>query len=93
MDATNLQKLAGHLRELGLRVATLEPEPRLHATNPLHGILAEEIVAVGTTYVTGFGYEIGEHGHEGQCATRIAHLLAVPRTSPARTPSVPEVRR
>ncbi|MFD9291781.1 hypothetical protein ACFWBV_26540 [Streptomyces sp. NPDC060030] len=76
MDATDLQKLAGHLREHGLQVVALESELRLHATNPLHGLLTEEIVAVEGSYVTSFGYEIGEEGHEGECARRVAHLLA-----------------
>ncbi|MFJ1698200.1 hypothetical protein ACIOHC_24295 [Streptomyces sp. NPDC088252] len=83
MDATDLQKLAGHLRSHGLQVATLEPELRLHASNPLHGMLTEEIVAIDGRYVTSFEYEIGEQGHERQCAARIAYLLAVPASSAA----------
>ncbi|MEU0135612.1 hypothetical protein ABZ172_16525 [Streptomyces sp. NPDC006296] len=76
MNATDLQKLAGHLREHGLQVVALEPELRLHAMNPLHGLLSEEIVAVERRYVTSFGFEIGEEGLEEECARRVAHLLA-----------------
>ncbi|MFB7212686.1 hypothetical protein [Streptomyces sp. NPDC056255] len=75
MDATDLHKLAGHLRDHGLQVVALDPEMRLHATNPLHGPLTEEIVAVNGRYVTSFKYEIGEQGHEKDCADRIAQLL------------------
>lgn len=82
MDANDLQKLADHLQKHGLQVAVNAPELRLHVSNPLHGMLTEEIVATGDRYVTGFGYEIGEHRHEDSCAERIAHILAV-QTSPA----------
>ncbi|MGW1433382.1 hypothetical protein ACWD6K_32780 [Streptomyces sp. NPDC002431] len=80
MDVTDLTSLAGHLREYGLQVVALEPEMRLHATNPLHGFLTEEIVAAGGHYVTSFAYEIGEQGHEKECAQRIARLLAAAGT-------------
>lgn len=51
MNVTDLQRLAGHLRNHGLRVVALEPEPRLHVTNPLNGLLPQKIVAEGV--VTG----------------------------------------
>lgn len=89
MDANDLQKLAGHLQKHGLQVAMNNTELRLHVSNPLHGMLNEEIVAVGDRYVTGFGYEIGEHRHEGSCADRIAHLLAVQSTPNAAGGSAP----
>ncbi|MES9587834.1 MULTISPECIES: hypothetical protein [unclassified Streptomyces] len=76
MDVTDLHSLAGHLRKYGLQVVALESEMRLHATNPLHELLAEEIVAANGHYVTSFAYEIGEQGHETECAHRIAQLLA-----------------
>ncbi|MFH9134734.1 hypothetical protein [Streptomyces sp. NPDC017524] len=77
MNATDLQRLAGHLRNHGLRVVAVEPELRLHATHPQHGLLTEEIVAGGGRYVTSLFYEIGERGREKVCADRIARLLAV----------------
>ncbi|GAA2440443.1 hypothetical protein GCM10010433_46750 [Streptomyces pulveraceus] len=80
MDITDLNSLAGHLREYGLQVVALEPEMRLHATNPLHDLLTEEIVAADGHYVTSFAYEIGEQGHEKECAQRIAQLLAAAGT-------------
>ncbi|MFI7239589.1 hypothetical protein [Streptomyces cyaneofuscatus] len=83
MNVTDLQRLAGHLRNHGLQVVALEPELRLHATNPLHSLLTEEIVAEGGRYVTSFSYEIGERGREKACADRIAHLLAVRRPTTA----------
>ncbi|MFH9265984.1 hypothetical protein ACH4KN_17260 [Streptomyces sp. NPDC017546] len=83
MKATDLQRLAGHLRDHGLRVVALEPELRLHATNPLHSLLTEEIVAEEGRYVTSFFHEIGERGHEKACADRIARLLAVSKPATA----------
>ncbi|WP_406117514.1 hypothetical protein [Streptomyces anulatus] len=79
MNSTDLQRLAGHLRNHGLQVVALEPELRLHATHPLHSLLTEEIVAEEGRYVTSFLYEIGERGHEKACADRIARLLAASR--------------
>lgn len=78
MNATDLRRLAGHLRNHGLQVAALESELRLHVTSPLHGLLTEEIVAEGDRYVTSFLHQIGRRGREKECADRIAHLLAVP---------------
>ncbi|MFE2977945.1 hypothetical protein [Streptomyces sp. NPDC059258] len=77
MNATDLQRLAGHLRNHGLRVVALEPELRLHVTDPMHGFLTQEIVAEGGRYVTSFLSDIGERGREKKCADRVAHLLAV----------------
>lgn len=77
MNATHLRRLVGHLRNHGLRFVALEPELRLHATHPQHGLLTEEIFAGGGRYVTSFFYEIGERGRETACADRIARLLAV----------------
>ncbi|MBV7245140.1 hypothetical protein [Streptomyces sp. MW-W600-10] len=86
MNATDLQRLAGHLRNHGLRVVALEPELRLHVTSPLNGLLTQEIVAEGGRYVTGLFHEIGERGREKECAERIARLIAVsgPTTAGAR---------
>ncbi|MGW5928099.1 hypothetical protein ACWF2L_17885 [Streptomyces anulatus] len=75
MDATDLNTLAGHLRKHGLQVDTFHRELRLRATNPVHELLTEEITAAGGRYVTSFDYEIGEQGHESECARRIAYLL------------------
>ncbi|MEU4176929.1 hypothetical protein [Streptomyces sp. NPDC026589] len=72
MNATDLQRLVGHLRNHGLRVVALEAELRLHATHPQHGFLTEEIVAEGGRYVTSLFYGIGERGREEDCADRIA---------------------
>ncbi|MFI7285243.1 hypothetical protein ACIBRY_00995 [Streptomyces anulatus] len=83
MNATDLQRLVRHLRDHGLRVVALEPELRLHATNPQHGLLTEEIVAERGCYVTSFFYEIGERGREKACADRIARLLSVSRPATA----------
>ncbi|MER5257414.1 MULTISPECIES: hypothetical protein [unclassified Streptomyces] len=77
MDTEALLRLATHLEGRGLRVTVNEAERRLHVTNPLNDMLTEEIVATGDRYVTSFGYEIGEHGHERACAERLAQLLAV----------------
>ncbi|MEE1790847.1 hypothetical protein PUR28_08715 [Streptomyces sp. BE308] len=60
MDANDLQRPASCLRKQGLRVATLEPGPRIRSADPMRGMPTEEIVAVGATYVTGFAYVIGE---------------------------------
>ncbi|NDZ62357.1 hypothetical protein G3I47_34730 [Streptomyces anulatus] len=76
MNANDLQRLAGRLRNHGLQVVALEPELRLHATNPPHSLLTEEIVAAEGRYVTSFLYAIGERGHKKACADRIARLLA-----------------
>ncbi|MEE1799552.1 hypothetical protein PUR57_12860 [Streptomyces sp. JV176] len=60
-------------------------------TNPLHG--AEEIISHHGRYVTSYGYEVGERGHEEDCAKRIAHLLAVPvRSAPALVPGLEPTR-
>lgn len=75
---TDLQKLAGHLKDRGLRVDLTDSETTLQAANPLNALLTEQIATTGDRYVTGFGYEIGERGHEASCAERIAHMLAVP---------------
>ncbi|MEW2067880.1 hypothetical protein [Streptomyces sp. NPDC007346] len=83
MNAADLRRLAGHLRNHGLQVVALEPGLRLHATNPLHRLLTEEIVAEGGRYVTSFSYEIGERGREEECADRMAHLLAASRPTRA----------
>ncbi|MEU9195370.1 hypothetical protein [Streptomyces hundungensis] len=79
----DLRKLAGHLRDRGLTVELNDDETVLRAANPLHEALTEQIATNGVRYVTGFGYEIGERGHEAGCAERIAHMLGVPvRTGP-----------
>ncbi|MGW7096938.1 hypothetical protein [Streptomyces sp. NPDC054874] len=77
MNATDLLRLVGHLRNHALRVVALEPELRLHAAHSRRGLLTEEIVAEGGRYVTSFFYEIGERGREKACADRIVRLLAV----------------
>ncbi|MFI6683382.1 hypothetical protein [Streptomyces sp. NPDC050485] len=88
MDS-DLQKLAGHLRKRGLHVDVDDTEPHLQAASPLHEMLTEDIATDGDLYVTSFGYEIGERGHEASCAERIAHLLLLvpvqtgPRTEQA----------
>ncbi|MEV7871526.1 hypothetical protein AB0P17_36750 [Streptomyces sp. NPDC088124] len=58
-------------------------------TNPLHG--TDEIIAHPDRYVTSYGYEVGEPGHEKECATRIAQLLACPAPSAPR-PKLETVR-
>ncbi len=95
MNATDLRRLVGHLRNHGLRVVALEPELRLHATNLLHGLLAEEVVAEGGRYVTSFFYEIRQPRREKACADRIARLLAAsrPATAGALLTGVKEKRR
>ncbi|WP_328313054.1 hypothetical protein OG432_24245 [Streptomyces sp. NBC_00442] len=85
---TDLQKLAGHLQDRGLTVDLTDSETTLQAANPLHEMLTENIATEGDRYVTSFGYEIGERGHEAGCAERIAHLLLVPvQTGPRRRAS------
>ncbi|MFE7617487.1 hypothetical protein [Streptomyces sp. NPDC057496] len=86
MDVNGLQRLADHLREHGLQVVALEPEMRLHASNPLHGMLTEEIAVVDGWYVTSFGHKIGEQGREQRCAARIAHLLTAQPSTQVVTP-------
>ncbi|MEV5940661.1 hypothetical protein [Streptomyces sp. NPDC051994] len=84
---TDLQKLAGHLQSRGLHVA-LNDTGSLQAANPLSEHLTEQIAMDGSRYVTSFGYEIGERGHEASCAERIAHILAVPiQTGPRKKAS------
>ncbi|GGU15668.1 hypothetical protein [Streptomyces violascens] len=73
---TELRKLADHLRKRGLHV-DLDDTGSLRATNSVND-LAEHIAMNGNHYVTPFGYEIGERGHEASCAERIAHMLAAP---------------
>ena len=82
---TDLQKLAGHLRDRGLTVDLTDSETALQAANPLNALLAEQIATTDDRYVTSFGYEIGERGHEASCAERIAHMLAVPVQTGPRT--------
>ncbi|MFD0436987.1 hypothetical protein [Streptomyces chartreusis] len=79
MDTNDLQRLAEHLEERGLRVTVNAAEKRLTATNPLNSRLTEEIVATDDSYVTSFDYEIGERGSEGECAERVARVLAIGR--------------
>lgn len=83
MNATDLRKLAGRLSNHGLRVVALEPELRLHATNPFHNLLTEEIVAEGSRYLTSFSYEIGERRREKPGADRIARPLVPSRVATA----------
>lgn len=83
MNVTDLQRLAGHLRNHALQVVPLEPETRLHATNPLRSLLTEESVAEGGRYVTSFSYEIGEPGRERACADRFSHRFAARRSTMA----------
>ncbi|WP_158715857.1 hypothetical protein [Streptomyces sp. NRRL B-1381] len=75
MNATDLQRLAGHLRNQGLRVVVLEPELRLHVADPTHPFLTQEIVAEGERYVTSSLDGVGERGREKQCADRVVHVL------------------
>ncbi|HEY8981260.1 MAG TPA: hypothetical protein VIU15_16930 [Streptomyces sp.] len=77
MDITDLDHLADRLEERGLQVLVCAAEQRLHVTNPLNERVFEEITATDTTYVTSFGYKIGERGRELDCADRIAQFLAV----------------
>ncbi|MFF3991634.1 hypothetical protein ACFY0B_44775 [Streptomyces sp. NPDC001797] len=46
--------------------------------NPLHSGLGEIVTAQGGRYLTGYGYEIGEHGDEPATADRVAFLLGLP---------------
>ncbi|GHF13639.1 hypothetical protein GCM10014715_81530 [Streptomyces spiralis] len=87
MDTKDLQNLAGHLEAHGLQVAVNSAEMRLTVTSPLNSRLTEDIVADGDQWVTSFAYAIGEHGHEQQCAERIARVLAVGTDSVPRTVS------
>ncbi|RCH64261.1 hypothetical protein DT019_34315 [Streptomyces sp. SDr-06] len=75
---TDLQKLAGHLQKRGLCAALDDSETTLRTANPLSAHLTEQIATTEGRYITSFGYEIGERGHEASCAERIAHILAVP---------------
>ncbi|GAB2870490.1 hypothetical protein GCM10027074_42620 [Streptomyces deserti] len=77
MDNNNLQRLAGHLEERGLRVTVDDSAMRLDVANPLNNRLSEEIFLKDERYVTGFDDEIGEAGSEAACADRIARILAV----------------
>ncbi|MEU4923498.1 hypothetical protein AB0G29_29625 [Streptomyces parvus] len=83
MNATDLRRLAGYLRDHGLQVVTLEPELRLHVTDPMHGFLTQEIVAEGERYATGLHDDIGRRGREKECADLIAHRLADSLPAPA----------
>ncbi|MET8842248.1 hypothetical protein ABZW67_19405 [Streptomyces rubiginosohelvolus] len=76
MNATDLQRLPGYLRDHGLQVVTLEPELRLHVTDPMHGFLTQEIVTDGERYATSFHDDIGRRGREKECADLIAQHLA-----------------
>ncbi|MFK0184555.1 hypothetical protein ACIQV1_10120 [Streptomyces rubiginosohelvolus] len=84
MNTTDLQRLAGHLRNHGLRVVALEPELRLHVTHQTPGFLTQEIVAEGERYVTSFHDDVGRRGREKECADRIAHRFAVSLPTTAR---------
>lgn len=48
-------------------------------TNPLHPGLREIVTAQDGRYLTGYEYEIGEHGDEPATADRVASLLGLPR--------------
>lgn len=76
MDTDNLHQLRGHLEEHGLRVAVTHAD-RLHVTDPLNEHLTEDSLVGGDCHLTSFNYEIGERGHERDCAVRIAKVLAV----------------
>ena len=91
MNTNGLRKIAGHLRDYALTVTETDTEHRLHATNPLYG--AEEILPHHGRCVTSYDDEVGERGHEEDCATRIAHLLAIPvRFAPALVPDLEPTR-
>lgn len=83
MDTDDLTKLADQLQQHGLTIARRDPEQRIHVTNPISSLLAEEITLRQGRYYTGFDYEVGEQGAEKDCADRIAYMLgAVARTAP-----------
>lgn len=76
-----MNRLVGNLEAHGLKVVVDETEGRLLVSNPLNGMLTEEITAVADRYLTSFDYEIGERGQETACAERIARILAVATNS------------
>ncbi|MFI6285869.1 hypothetical protein ACIBCM_14110 [Streptomyces sp. NPDC051018] len=91
MDAMTASAiLAAQLAARGLYVT--EHDGALNVTNPLHPLIAETVTAHGDSYLTEYGYEIGEHGDELATAGRVAFLLGLPRT-PQRAPRDPGFRK
>ncbi|MFF4121804.1 hypothetical protein ACFY0P_51745 [Streptomyces sp. NPDC001714] len=79
--------LAEQLAARGLSV-TKRDLRAVTVANPLHSGLGEIVTAQGGRYLTGYGYEIGEHGDEPATADRVAFLLGLPRVSIRRPTGV-----
>ncbi|MFI2415118.1 hypothetical protein [Streptomyces sp. NPDC018947] len=87
MDAmTATAILAEQLTARGLSV-TKQDEGTLSVKNPLHFRLGETVTTGGDSYLTDYGYEIGQYGDEPATAGRIAFLLGVP--VPSRQEVIP----
>ncbi|WP_411091375.1 hypothetical protein [Streptomyces sp. 049-1] len=85
MDAMTASAiLADHLTARGLSV-TKADDGTLNVTNPLHGLVGETVAPGGDCYLTGYGYEIGQHGDEPATADRVAYLLGLPAQRQAVT--------
>lgn len=88
MEANNSAILAELLKARGLSV-TNQADGSLTARNPLHPHVREAVGEVNGSYVTDYGYELGEHGDELATADRVAFLLGLPAqlaSTPASTP-------
>ncbi|GJF24831.1 DUF6415 family natural product biosynthesis protein [Streptomyces sp. HO565] len=78
MDAmTATAILAEQLTARGLTV-TKQDVGTLSVTSPLHLRLGETVTTGDDSYLTDYGYEIGQYGDEPATASRIAFLLGVP---------------
>ncbi|MFD1540675.1 hypothetical protein [Nonomuraea guangzhouensis] len=82
MDANPSAILAELLRARGLSV-TERGDGSVAATNPLHPLVGEAVGTINGSYLTNYGYELGEQGDERATADRVAFLLGVPRGSAA----------
>lgn len=76
MDATTSAILADQLRARGVTVAYRNNA--VTVTNPLHPRVRDIVTMSGRSYLTDYGYEIGEQGDECATADRLVYLLGLP---------------
>jgi hypothetical protein len=80
MHANRLAILAEILRARGLFV-TNGDNGSVIVRNPLYPRIGEAVGAINGSYLTDYGYELGERGDELATADRLGYLLGIPRTS------------
>ncbi|SDI56631.1 hypothetical protein SAMN05421505_1712 [Sinosporangium album] len=93
MEANHSAILTGLLKVRGLFVADGDDGPP-NIRNPLPPHVREAVGAVNGSYLTDYGYELGEQGDESATADRVAFLLGLPGAAgPHRAGSSAEALR